>query len=437
MIRIIIPLFLMTLLACTESTKNETIEKVENFAPQRLPEDISQITKSDLKELILMFGDAKVIGISEGTHGMIEPLNFRNELLKLLVEEKRIGAIAFESGLVEGKLIYDYVNGKKVSLDTVMLKGVTCGFGEFEVNRELLIWLREYNLTLAEHEKIHMYGYDIPGCASNPFLENARVGFDYALDYLDKMDSINSEVQRSLLSPLVAKLRVSDNQEDNRPSYLDIDSTGWNSILGVLLDLAQIIETNEKEYVAISGLEEYLWAQRSVFCAEQNVKFLQGLGNADSNFSPREKGQLENVRWIVEREKGRNVALFAHLAHLAKELHSKTTNSLPELMAGEYLAAEYGEDYCVIGNFYRKLDWFDDDPIILKDSLLSNELEKEGMSNFYMKLDKTDPIWQKEWAFAKLTSYGQLYMYPAKSVDIVFYNDIQTWLYLPQEEEAD
>jgi len=437
MMRYIYPFVLLMLLGCESEIKTEKQpdQIVEDFDPKKLPNDLSQIKETDFEALIPMLGDSKLIGISEGTHGMIEPFQTRNAMLKFLINENRIGAIAIESGLIEGKLMFDFVDGKDISLDSVINEGIACNFGEFVPNHELLIWLREYNMNQTEDQKIHMYGYDIPGCAPNPMLENAQIGFEYVFKYLDRVDIQTSRKHQGELSKILPLLHMKDNADDGGLHFWDIDSTDWDHIFSAVDDIEKTFSNNETAYITLSSAEEFEWAKQSIVGARQNVAFLHSIGNSTYDYSPREKGQLENVQWILDREEGRSVALFAHIAHLAKEIHMQEPGAMAVPMAGEHIAEKYNDEYVVIGNFYRKLDWFEEGSLELNDSLIANKLSEYEMQNFYMKLDKSDTIWQKEWPFGKPSSGGQVYLNPAESIDIILYNDVQTWLYKYQDEE--
>ena len=58
-----------------------------------------------------MIGDKPLVALSEGIHFAAEPLEFRNRVLQYPVERKGFTAIAIESGVVEGRVVYDYVHG--------------------------------------------------------------------------------------------------------------------------------------------------------------------------------------------------------------------------------------------------------------------------------------------------------------------------------------
>lgn len=433
MIRIYFSLLLLSILiSCTDGTDGNQVDSPDDLeiagVPVQLPDSLANITNEHLAPILPMLGDARIIGLSEGTHGMIEPFKFRNALIKYLVEEERISVIALESGLVESRLIYDYVNGANLDLDSTLNSGICCGFSRFQHNRELLEWLRAYNSDKTDDQQVHIYGFDIPGCAPNPELENAVVAFNTVFDYLEGVDPVNAELFQQKLQAILPLLRIKDNPQDTDPHFTDIDSTTWKQLEIVLTQMDQHFNDNSSSYQKKSSVDDYQWAGQALFCANQNVDFLHSLGNPDYDYSPREKGQLENIQWILNREQGENILLFAHLAHLAKEIHMPGESQMTYNMAGEYLKEVYGKDYKVIGNFYRKLDWFDDDPIVLEEGTMAFEFQKLGCKNFYMALDKSDTTWTKEWNFGKPSSGGKVYMNPSESVDIIYYNDVQTWI---------
>ena len=102
----------------------------------------------DLQPMREMIGTAKIVGLSEGQHAAAEPLVFRNRLFKYLVENLGFGAVAIESGIVESRLLNDYVTQGKGELDTVLKQGFSAGFDTFRQNVELIGWLRNYNARL-------------------------------------------------------------------------------------------------------------------------------------------------------------------------------------------------------------------------------------------------------------------------------------------------
>lgn len=417
-------LFITTLLfSCSSNTEVSEGRSVNDYEIHQLPNDLTQLKEKDIETILPLLGKVKVIAVSEGTHGMVEPFYFRNELIKLLVRKKKISAVALESGLVESKLAYDYVLGADIKLDSVSTYGMNCGFGDFSWNRELLIWLRSYNKKHPD-EPVHFYGFDIPGCAPNPVLENNYTGFEHALNYFSKVNPEKYNEYKKQLETFSSLIRIKDNAEDRKPHFTDIDSLQWIKLHEIQEEMQSDLSNNKEKYISSSSLLDYDWAERAVVGAGQNLDFLYSIMH-DKKHSPRERGLANNTKWISQRE-SKPILLFAHIAHLAKDISMKE-GKMPYPQCGEYLGEELGDDYLVIGNFYSTLDYGKEGSENVPKGTIEELLSKKG-NNYFMKLNKKDTKWNKEWAYAKPNSGGQAYMNPAKGVDIIFYTKVQHWM---------
>ena len=398
-----------------------------------MSDDLTTINSEELTPLIASLGNAKIIGTTECVHGMIEPFQFRNALIKELVKSKRINVIAIESGLPESRLAYDYILGDDIDLDSVAINGFSCSFGELKPNKELLIWLREYNQNKVPNDQVHFYGFDIPGCPPNPVLENAMAGFNYVFDYLESVDKETYTSFHDAVMEYEIFLRIKDNGADTLQHFWDLDSTGWNKLESILDGLENTFQQKSENYIENSSQLDFNWALMAITNARENVIFLRNFGKSEINYDSRDYGQFKNIQWIIENEPNKNLLLFAHSTHLMKELHGDTSTFLPYPRCGEYLGKEYGDDYKVIGNFFRKLDWFDEDPLELEEGYLGYELSKLGTQNYYVEINSLGGDWQKEWFVRKTNSGNKLLINLGKAVDIIYFNDTQTTLFPPEK----
>lgn len=105
----------------------------------------------------------------------------RNELL---AELAGIGfrGIALEIDRVAAHIVDDYVRLGEGDLDTVLRDGFSHGWGALEANRELVVWLREYNERRPPHERIALHGFDAP--TENMSAPSPRAYLDYTREYL-------------------------------------------------------------------------------------------------------------------------------------------------------------------------------------------------------------------------------------------------------------
>ncbi|PZG17122.1 erythromycin esterase family protein [Nonomuraea aridisoli] len=102
----------------------------------------------------------RLLGLGEARHFVGELGEVRNEIFRHLVEHEGYRSFAVESDCLMGLVVDDYIATGEGSLDDVMERGFSHGFGASPANRELVRWMRAYN---EEHdEKLRFYGFDGP-----------------------------------------------------------------------------------------------------------------------------------------------------------------------------------------------------------------------------------------------------------------------------------
>ncbi|MEV0821654.1 erythromycin esterase family protein [Nonomuraea rubra] len=101
-----------------------------------------------------------LLGLGEARHFVDELGEARNELFRHLAEHEGYRAFAIESDCLLGLVVDEYVTTGEGTLDDVMERGFSHGFGAFPANRELVRWMRAYN---EEHdEQLRFFGFDGP-----------------------------------------------------------------------------------------------------------------------------------------------------------------------------------------------------------------------------------------------------------------------------------
>jgi erythromycin esterase-like protein len=104
----------------------------------------------------------RLLALGEPTHGEGGLLDVRNDLFRQLVEQEGYRTITIESDCIMGLLVDDYVTSGTGSLDDVMERGFSHGWGEFAGNRELVRWMRAYNDRRPVSEWLRFAGFDAP-----------------------------------------------------------------------------------------------------------------------------------------------------------------------------------------------------------------------------------------------------------------------------------
>ncbi|TDB74140.1 erythromycin esterase family protein [Micromonospora sp. KC723] len=104
----------------------------------------------------------RLLALGEPTHGEDVLLEVRNELFQQLVEHEGYRTIAIESDCIAGLVVDDYVTSGTGTLDEVMERGFSHGFGASAANRALVRWMRAYNDGRPVSERLRFAGFDGP-----------------------------------------------------------------------------------------------------------------------------------------------------------------------------------------------------------------------------------------------------------------------------------
>jgi erythromycin esterase-like protein len=104
-----------------------------------------------------------LLGLGEARHFVGELGEARNEIFRHLVEHEGYRSFAIESDCLMGEVVDDYIATGEGTLDDVMVRGISHGFGTYPANRELVRWMRAYNEDQEEQdEKLRFFGFDGP-----------------------------------------------------------------------------------------------------------------------------------------------------------------------------------------------------------------------------------------------------------------------------------
>lgn len=321
-------------------------EAFQPISPGDFDNDIA-----DMRALDDLIGDARIVAVSEAVHGSAEAMVFRNRLFRHLVEEKGFTAIAIESGIVEGRVVDDYIHGGDGDFDTVLRRGIGGGFHHYQANPDLVAWMRDYNADPAHAEKLRFFGFDIPGTPYNRFAERGvDTALLEALAYLDRVDPPAAAELRGRLAPVLPSLfndiagamcvaqggpwcfevpEADRAKLAEQPQYGYLTAAERDLMTAAIADLVSIIERNELAYVPASSAENYAFGLRAAIGARQTDDFLrhrlppawspadgppQGAGAQEGRY----RAMTDNFEWILDQigEDGK-ILVFASRFHIS------------------------------------------------------------------------------------------------------------------------
>jgi erythromycin esterase len=302
--------------------------------------------------------EVELLGLGEALHGGEDILVLRNRLFQHLVEAHDYSAIAIESSFSRAHLVNEYVAGRgPTSYEAMQDTGFSHGFGHIVANRELVEWMRHYNVDPMHRIKLQFYGFDSPTEMMGS--DSPRQILHFVLDYLASIDEALSQHYRSRIDQLLGP----DAVWENPAATMDpTQSIGLEPAAAALrLETEELIadlQVRRPELVTKSNERRYLEALQYAVVARQLLNYHAALARDSSDRVARLLGMrdalmADNLAYMVARERDQGKVLaFAHNSHLqrgkaALQLGSDVYTWWP---VGAHLHEMLGSCYAVIGS---------------------------------------------------------------------------------------
>lgn len=300
----------------------------------------------------------ELLGLGEALHGGEEILQFRNRLFQRLVEKHGYCAIAIESSFPRSRAVNEFATGRKSgSYEALQDSGFSHGFGRLTANRELVEWMRQYNVNLAYPNKVHSYGFDGPTDA--PSTDSPRQLLYFVLDYLASVDSVAAAIYRDQIDPVLGEDMLWENPEIAMNPSLAIGLSANATALRIATEnLISDLNERRPEFVAAQGMDRFLEAMHDASEARQLLNYHAILAKASSDrqgrlLSLRAAMMADNLSYIASRERSRGkVLVFAHNTHLQSskvewQFGNEQVHWWP---VGAHLDVLFGSRYAVIAS---------------------------------------------------------------------------------------
>ncbi|MGY2895516.1 erythromycin esterase family protein [Deinococcus sp. UYEF24] len=273
----------------------------------------------------------QLLGLGEPTHGVEAFPIWRNRVFQTLVDTQGFRSIAIESDIIAGLQVDAHIASGQGTLDEVMTGGFSHGFGGRQANRDLVVWMRQFNVGRNEMNRLRFYGFDPP--IENMWAASPRHALLALHDFLARHLS-HLPVDRATLEQLCGD----DARWTNPAVAMDPGQSVGNTadawhLRAFADDLLGFLETQRPGLGAHPGL----WT------AQLHARTALGLLRYHANLaapSPDRISQMlalravmmtDNLLAIAEREEERGPTLvFAHNSHLqrgASQIRMDTMNA--------------------------------------------------------------------------------------------------------------
>ncbi len=260
-------------------------------------------------------GNARIVGMGEGSHGSSEFFAFKNRLFKYLVEKKGFTIFAMEAHWGAGLYVDRYV---KTGRGTAPQAVASLGFWTWNTPEvvDLVQWMHDYNAKPGKHPILTFAGVD---------MQDPMGAIGYLATYLPAHDPAEVATARAALACAT----------DTASSYTAKPAAGCRAKVAALgTQLAT------RKNAPNAGV-----AREAVVNIVQYLDFKAAPDDAQTTM--RDHDMAQNVEWLAAHYPHEKIALWAHNGHVGA-----SSNELSYPTMGTYLRRAFGRDYYVIGQTF-------------------------------------------------------------------------------------
>ncbi len=283
--------------------------------------------------------DAKIVGLGEATHGTKEFFQLKHRIFKYLVENYGFKAFGFEADMGESIYIDRYITKGEGNLENIMTTKMHFWTWRTQEVKDLLKWMRQYNIGKSEDSKIHYIGFDSQFITYQP---------DLILEYFNR-------VKPGFVSQILPSMQMIKNIGNTLPSlvgeyYKNISQKRKLEIADSLKDALTKIIAIKSELISKSSDFEYQTVKQLVINLIQANDVIYSSAHFDYSINYRDKYMADNAVWISNLF-GANtkIAVWAHNGHIQNNSNYWGGGSM-----GKYLKNKLANRYQIVGFSFSK-----------------------------------------------------------------------------------
>ncbi|WP_395359138.1 erythromycin esterase family protein [Streptomyces sp. YH02] len=314
----------------------------------------------------LLRGRPRLLALGEPTHGEDALLHVRNELFRQLVEQEGYRTITIESDCMRGLLVDDYVTTGDGTLDEVMARGFSHGWGTSAANRELVRWMRAFNDGRPASDRLRFAGFDGPleitGAESPRAALTALHGYLSARVDTDLLDSTcTAETLDRLLGPDGRWTNPAAMRDPSRSVGRSAEATELRLLAD---DLVALLDARTPHPVAKGPRDDGARARLYGRTATGLLRYHYWMADTSPSrmarlVSLRDRMMADNLLALAgadgavapaSRVDRSPVLVHAHNGHLQRHRSSMRMGGLPVewWSAGAIVSAQLGEEYAFL-----------------------------------------------------------------------------------------
>jgi erythromycin esterase len=347
---------------CFSSFAQKTIKigtQVENIYPF----DLNQANLYlDWTKTAKYFDSIKVFGMGEATHGTKEFFEIKRKTFEYLVLNYNYKVFGIEASYGECNFINDFLCSGIGNIDTSMQYFSFWTWKTEEV-KDLILWIKEYNLSRIDENKISFYGFD---------MQDIYTPVQYFYEFFKSDTSEFADNIMSITKPILSKTSWKIYK-----LFIGKDSSVFRDTLNrINKELNEWMKKNEP-------LLKQRYSNKRInqlqLCLDT---YKQAINNTKSNFIYRDSCMARNIITIQHLENSK-MFIWAHNAHINFELPSERGEKIQKKMGG-FLKEELGQKYYAVGfvfnqGYFQAIKW-------IKNSEEYNNKHPTMKKNFHTEL---------------------------------------------------
>lgn len=271
------------------------------------PADLS-ISPADLNSFARSLSSYRIIGMGEANHGTADFYDLRGRLSLELADSNELRLILLEADAVAMTEIDDFVMGKQVDITKAIL---ALGFWITDIweFHSFIKSIREYNIRRPTPKKLHLLGIDA---------QDRQLPTEFLLAH--RFDLVISDHEADLLSK---------SSLDHGAFFKSMSPDEKNALIAMLDRLSDIhasspnLESNEVR----GGV------------AAKSLKHQLGYLTSTTTPALRDRAMADIATYITELSKSRQVALWAHNGHIARQFEGI------QKTLGQHISEKFGQTY--------------------------------------------------------------------------------------------
>jgi erythromycin esterase len=280
----------------------------------------------DMQPLKTIIGDARIVALGESAHCNGSFSRAKHRMVEFLVTEMDFTVFAIEATFPGALELNDYILTGEGDPERALGALVYAAWNTEEI-LAMIKWMRQYNST--HEKKVKFYGFDVrvangSAKAVYNYLRKTNGNNDY-----DKLLSV-------IMNPWTAGQFRQSPKEEKYSAKEEIES-----LIIYLENKQPVIDQKTSSEQKILEHKQWSLAVQHARVLLQYIEFWYLMSNRSKATNFRDKGMAENVRWLVDYEKGAKIILWAANAHIMATPGSGCM--------GSYLRQSFGKDMVVFG----------------------------------------------------------------------------------------